>query len=371
MNALLDRLPPWLRQALPLLSLLLALGGVIVTVTLVDDDGDGRPDRGTVTIDVGRGEVQADRDQQLEPGERHEAREGTQAPPGEQRAPGAQTGPGAVVTPDVHEDTKDERPPGVSAEEAEQAEQTPPGLDRPEPQQGGAQAYSCPRRYVRNYSSRGGARTSMLVLHFTVSAPGSLDAIRNLFNTPSFGASSTYGVELSGRCEQWVPYDGKPWTNGAFNPVTETWEIVTFNLTREQWLNAPIIRDGLLAAHVRDRARALGIPLRLVNPEGCTPIAGITDHDRLECGNLHWDVGDNFPWKVFLRQVRAGVKPISDEQRKRCRELNGLRAIARDPQRSLTDRQRKRRRAIARGQARNGLECRYPPKRGRAELVRK
>lgn len=211
----------------------------------------------------------------------------------------------ANAGPDIHEDTRDETPPGVTRDEADEALITPEGLVAPQPP-AGAQNYRCERRYVRNYSNRAaGSKVSMLVLHFTVSRPGSMNAIFNLFNTPSFGASSTFGVELSGECEQWVPFDKKPWTNGAFNSATETWEIVTNDLSREQWLAAPLIKNGILASMLRDRARARGIPLKLVDPVGCTPRAGITDHNRLECGNNHWDVGKNFPWDVLFRQIRG------------------------------------------------------------------
>lgn len=226
--------------------------------------------------------------------------------------------PLANAGPDIHEDTRDETPPGITRDEADDALITPEGLVRPQPP-AGAQNYRCDRRYVKNYSQRSpGSKVSMLVLHFTVSRPGSINAIFNLFNTPSFGASSTFGVELTGECQQWVPFGSKPWTNGAFNSVTETWEIVTNDLSRAQWLASPLIKNGILANMLRDRARARGIPLRLVDPVGCTPKAGITDHGRLECGNSHWDVGKNFPWDVLMRQLRgddAKTRALKKRQR--------------------------------------------------------
>jgi hypothetical protein len=209
---------------------------------------------------------------------------------------------------ELHEDARDETPPGVTRGEADDALITPPGLSAPKPS-GGAQGYRCERHYVQNHSPRAaGVRVSMFVLHFTVSSPGSLQSIWRLFNTPSFGASSTFGLELDGECEIWVPFSRKPWTQGAFNSASESVEIVCCakrELTRAEWLSTEIIREGILAAIVRDRTRARGIPARLVDPSGCTPRAGVTDHDRLECGNSHWDVGRNFPWDVLQKQLRG------------------------------------------------------------------
>ena len=229
--------------------------------------------------------------------------------------------------PDIHEDTRDETPPGITREEADEALLTPPGVGPGSPP-AGAQLYRCEQNFVRNYSPRAaGARVSMMVLHFTVSRPGSLRAIWNLFNTPSFGASSTFLMELDNECEQIVPLDKKSWTQGAFNSVSESWEIVTNDLSRSQWLTSPILARGVLANHVADRLRARGLPARLVDPVGCTPKAGVTDHNRLECGNSHWDVGKNFPWDVFMAQVRryySGASRIlgTARQRAACRKLN-------------------------------------------------
>jgi Putative peptidoglycan binding domain len=57
---------------------------------------------------------------------------------------------------------------------------------------------------------------------------------------------------------------------------------------------------------VRDRLRARGPPLRRVDPSGCTPRAGWTDHAAPECGNTHHDVLPNFPYDVLQRQLVAG-----------------------------------------------------------------
>jgi hypothetical protein len=206
---------------------------------------------------------------------------------------------------DMHEDAKDETPPGISPSEAEEARETPAGVGPPQPL-GGAELLSCPFQPVRNFSSRGGARVSMIVVHYTVSAPGTLDVIQNLFNTSSFAASSHIGLEFNGRCEQWVRYSDKAWTEGAFNPVGVSVEIIARGTeSKEFWLAQPIIKNGLLASWIVDRLRQFGLPPKLVDPVGCTATAGWTDHNFLECGNTHTDVQPNFPYRKVQEQVVA------------------------------------------------------------------
>jgi hypothetical protein len=268
------------------------LTGITFTVVVISDDGDGKTR--TVTVGVGSPtktvdlpklppiEVDANKQDGLDPQESEE-------------------------TPELHEDAYDETPPGVSRDEADEALVTPPGVG-PGKAPAGAQNYRCERHYVENAWNRAaGSTVSMFVLHFTVSSPGSLQSIWRLFNTPSFAASSHLGLELDGECELWVPYTMKAGTQGAFNSASESVEIICCpktDLSRKEWLDTPIIRRGILANIVADRLRIRGLPARLVDPEGCTPKAGVTDHDRLECGNSHWDVGKNFPWDVFIPQVR-------------------------------------------------------------------
>lgn len=234
----------------------------------------------------------------------------------------------------VHEDARDEKPPGLTEAEKDRGELATKQAARedlkPPAEVGGAQGYSCPSAPVRNFSSRNGARPTEVVLHFTVSPPGTLDAIRRLFNTPSFGASSHYGFELfNGRCQQWVGESKKAWTNGAANPRTVTIEVISNDRTRAQWLSTPALKNGSLAALVRDIAKRYGIPLKLVDPAGCNFVPGITDHARLECGNTHFDMGRGFPWDVFMRQVQAGVPSAPAKVETWCRRLNWFRSEVR------------------------------------------
>lgn len=207
----------------------------------------------------------------------------------------------------VHEDLRDETPPGVDQTDVHEINtDTPQGLGKPLPV-GGAQTYSCPKNLVRNFSNRAtGTKVGIFVLHYTVSRPGTLNVIRGLFDRPSFGASSHLGLEPSGRCEQWVDWGKKAWTQGAFNSVSDSVEIVCCNTvqSRSWWLAQPIFKNEILASIVADRLRARGIPARKVDPVGCdVQRAGWTDHNALECGNTHHDVSPNFPYDILQTQI--------------------------------------------------------------------
>lgn len=337
------------RRYLPqILTVLVALvGGVTLAVTTGDDDGDGRPD--SVTITLGKAPAPspaaahapvADDDGQATIGDPAEpvakpvvVDANNQVEPGQEQKAGAEQP--ADVGPDIHEDARDETPPGAPADAAEQVIDAPVQTGTPRPP-AGAQNYSCRVQLVRNYSDRApGAKVSQFVLHYTVSRPGSLNAIWGLFNTPSFGASSTLLLEPTGRCLRIVPWDKKAWTQGAFNSVSESVEIMAMGTeSRAWWLAQPIIRRGILASIVADRLRARGLPPKFVDPVGCTPRAGWTDHFHLECGNNHHDVKPNFPYDVLAAQIRRAYYggnplPISAADRVRCRKINSWRKAGR------------------------------------------
>lgn len=248
----------------------------------------------------------------------------TEISPSEQVAQGAT---GVLATPEIHEDLKDEQPPGAPPNAGAKVAAASASVETEPPvPPAGAQNYSCPRKFVVNYNSRRpGAKVTMFVIHYTVSGHKSLWAIYRLFNTPSFGASSHLILQPNGLCRQIVPWSKNAWTQVSFNSVSESVEITAMGTeSRSWWLRQRIFTRGILASIVRDRLRARGLPLRRVNPVGCTPKAGWTDHDALECGNNHHDVKPTFPYDVLARQIRSGV--VTPTQR-RCRELRHLRAV--------------------------------------------
>lgn len=312
-------------------ALLTALAVVGVSIIFTDDGGTK-----TVTVHVGNAPpaqvvpivvpkpgdpkkpvvVLADKDQQLSLAQQHED---------STTAPSQLPAPAAL---DVHEDMRDETPPGVSPATIRSGVEKTISAEKHvlvAPQQpAGAQSYDCRKHFVVNQSALT-HRIIGVAMHFTVSAPGSLDAIRALFDRPAFGASSTFGFELfNHRCEQWVPLDRKAWAQLTANSFYWSIEIITNDRSRAAWLDTPAFKDGSLAALVADLLKRAGAPPRLVDPVGCTFLAGVTDHSRLECGNTHWDTGPGFPWDVFMHQVRmhfyGATKPISAHTKTVCRK---------------------------------------------------
>ena len=350
------KLPDWLRalardataRTLILTIVIAAITGSSVAVVVSDDDP-STPDKTVISVpfptpksdevvlaDPAGGQIVADLDQTQQPNEKAAA---------DERGEGV----------GIHEDAKDETPPGVSKDEIEFGKERTAQLAEeklvPGKPVGGAGSVNCLDRPVVNQSSLSQRRVGV-ALHFTVSPFGSIGAIFRLFNTPSFGASSNYGFELiTLECQRWVPENRKAWAQGAANSAYVSIEIVTNDLSRSQWLATPALKTGRLAQLVREISVRNGTPLKHVDPSGCVWTPGITDHDALECGNTHWDVGQGFPWDVFMKQVQRGV-----DQAKLTKVEQRIVAHVRKPkgsghsQRYWCNRLRSARRAVARGQ---------------------
>lgn len=163
-----------------------------------------------------------------------------------------------------------------------------------------------------NFNSRGGVRPSMFVLHYTVSANrdglSDVEAIFNFFNRSSSQASSNYIIDAEGNCWLIVPETARAWTQGAFNSASISIEFIAIGSeSTEWWKRSDGLRKG--ARVVADSTKRWGIPVRFVNPVECTVTAGITDHNRLECGNTHTDVEPNFPYARFMELVKLYRQP--------------------------------------------------------------
>ena len=179
----------------------------------------------------------------------------------------------------------------------------------------------CTTKLISNNFSERSTKPSMFVLHYTVSpnsvGTGDVDGIRNFFNNPDVEVSSHYVIDWEGHCLLIVPESKKAWTQGNFNSDSISIEfIATGSEPRATWADkgAAGLRKGakVVAASIKRN----GIPFRYVDPVDCTPKAGITDHEKLECGNNHFDVEPNFPWKKFKRYLAAEMEPP-----KRCVRL--------------------------------------------------
>jgi N-acetyl-anhydromuramyl-L-alanine amidase AmpD len=228
---------------------------------------------------------------------------------------------------DVHVALENEAPPGSplfqdpeaqakallrAQEEAEKGTSGPDEIEDPqtlaEPEQRGCRSGP----WVVNKSSRNGTRPAELIAHLTVSRNisgwGDVNAIVAWFNNPRSQASSNYVIDGEGNCAYIVNEAYKAWTQGFFNPWSISIEFIHYSTTdaKEAWPEKQIRKGALVFAGASKR---WGIPLKLVNPDGCNVVAGITDHDRLECGNSHVDVGPRFPMTRFVSLTRYYTWP--------------------------------------------------------------
>lgn len=153
----------------------------------------------------------------------------------------------------------------------------------------------CRTRMVVNKSSRNGVRPRLLVMHYTVSAnrPGFQDvnAITQLFNQPSFAASSNYVIDRDGNCNYIVAEADKAWTQAAGNPVSISWEIINTGSEHPLFTGAGLRK---LAITISDAAKRWGIPIRkgATFAGGCgVKQSGIIDHRTFgACGGNHGDI---------------------------------------------------------------------------------
>lgn len=219
-------------------------------------------------------------------------------------------------------------PPGADRQKAlrllDQVEQQVADAPAPRPRPtGGAQNYTFRTAYAGTPQGRGGARLQV-VIHCTVgrNRPGWGDVYDTKSYLDRVGLSAAWIADFEGHFLKTMPNSSYAYTQGpGFNRYSLSLEIVsTCQETRAQWLASPLIKDGLLASWLADRLREIGAPFRRVDPAGCTPGRGYTDHAALECGNDHTDIsfscpnGSNhprnfaappcaFPWAELARQL--------------------------------------------------------------------
>lgn len=267
------------------LSSLLGIGLVVA-----DDDGDGQPDRITVTAPTATPTVTPSATDVLE-----EA--------------AAEQPPAAAPAGDVGHDLRAE--PSAPGKHQGQA-RTEAIAENLAPRGPPAARVFGPKCVVdysgQVYSDRAHPATQF-VLHYTVSSNragwSDVRAIQNYFKSTRV-ASAHYIIDFEGHCLKMVPLSKKAWTQGNANSASVSVEIIaTGRETREQWLASPLIKYRKLARLARRVMDSAGFPLRRTNPVGCVFPSGLTDHLRLECGNHHTDVAPNFPWRKFMRDLRT------------------------------------------------------------------
>jgi hypothetical protein len=310
--------------------------GVTFAVTTGTDEG-GRATR-TVQVRVGGGPIIPPPQTKVDTnGQKPGVQPGVVNAP-----PDARVQAGAGL--DDHQGERNETPPGVTPAQLEagrqqqerlaQNDQLPTVSPFTAPSERG-----CTTALVRNYSTRRGVKPRIFVLHYTVSPNrpgiGDVNAVVNLFNTPSFAASSNYVIDREGNCKYIVRESDKAWAQAAANSLAISVEVI--NSGREP---SYISGAGLtkLATVMADATKRWSIPLQIGAVSGCTVTrAGIVTHQMLgACGGGHVDIspyGTSVVEQVIAaaKRVRGGgsAKPVTSTDRVTCRKLNWWRTHGR------------------------------------------
>jgi N-acetylmuramoyl-L-alanine amidase len=163
-----------------------------------------------------------------------------------------------------------------------------------------------------NYSSRGGARVTTIVLH-TAEGATTIESLGNWFANPSSGVSSHVGIDdKPNTVGEYVRRDYKAWTASNANPWSVQAELCAFAAWGPaDWDAHPTMLSNT-AAWVAEEAAHYGIPLtELSASEAQDPHAcGVCQHNDLgSMGGGHWDCGPSFPIARVLDLARGGPTP--------------------------------------------------------------
>jgi peptidoglycan hydrolase-like protein with peptidoglycan-binding domain len=161
-----------------------------------------------------------------------------------------------------------------------------------------------------NYSSRGGAKVRLIVLH-TAEGAQSYQSLGTFFRSPSAGVSSHVGIDdTPGTIGEYVRRDFKAWTASNANPVAVQVELCAFaRWTAAEWDRHPAMLKNV-ADWIAEEARRYGIPIvRLTAGQAQGSGQGVCQHKDLgSWGGGHWDCGPGFPIDRVVNMAR-GAKP--------------------------------------------------------------
>jgi hypothetical protein len=158
------------------------------------------------------------------------------------------------------------------------------------------------------YSSRGGTRATVIVLH-TAEGATTIESLGSWFANPANGVSSHTGADdKPGTVGEYVRRDQKAWTQGNANAWCVSLELCGFaKWTLDEWHRHPNMLANC-AAWIAEEAAAFGIPIaRSPNPQAGAP--GVCQHvDLGDMGGNHWDCGGGFPLDEVL-EMAGGAAP--------------------------------------------------------------
>ena len=160
-----------------------------------------------------------------------------------------------------------------------------------------------------NYSTRGGATVTTIVLH-TAEGATTYQSLGSYFANPASGVSSHVGIDdTPGTVGEYVPRSGKAWTAANANPWAIQAELCAFAAwTAADWAAHPQMLAST-AAWIAEEAAYFGIPLvALSAAQAQDPgTRGVCQHADLGAmGGGHWDCGPGFPLGQVLSMAAGG-----------------------------------------------------------------
>ena len=167
-----------------------------------------------------------------------------------------------------------------------------------------------------NYSSRGGTKVRLVVVH---TAEGALtyQSLGSFFANPASGVSSQTGIDdTPGTIGEYVKREGKPWTQGNANPYSTATELCAFaKWTRADWLKHPVMLENC-RQWIAEECAHFAIPkVRLTAAQAQGGVAGVCGHvDLGAAGGGHWDPGPDFPWDVVLGGTTPTPTPPAEPE---------------------------------------------------------
>jgi hypothetical protein len=168
--------------------------------------------------------------------------------------------------------------------------------------------------YSPNYSSRGGAAVTLIVIHASEGAQ-SYQSLGNWFANPANAVSSHVGVDDTvNTVGEYVTRDRKAWTAANANPVAVQAELCTpagasDTWTAAEWNSHPNMLANC-AAWIAEEAAHFNIPIvKLTAAQAQGGGRGVCQHADLGAwGGGHHDCGTGFPIDAVIA-LAGGVTP--------------------------------------------------------------
>lgn len=173
-------------------------------------------------------------------------------------------------------------------------------------------------RYVRNQSSRNGAKPLIIVPHSTEghNRPGlsDLQGLGGFFDTAGVDASSHVANDAEGNDARYVPDERKAWTQAQFNPVALSIEQIGF-ASQKYWPEKQVRNTAQWIAYW---SKKYGIPIQRGKVSGNRVLVpGVVMHSELgAAGGGHHDPGPAFPLQAALDYARDYVGQIDPRKEK-------------------------------------------------------